>query len=141
MTIDVIGAFALTALVVFNISAFLSSLAIAAADRLRLGFGISLWIGLQLALASAGVFARAVPILGLAVILPPLAALVALGRSPAVHAAMVSLPARLLIGLNIGRVVGGFFLILAAESRLGGPFPQSAGWGDVLTGLFAIRLS
>src|SRR5438477_7881154 len=33
MTIDVIGAFALTALVVFNISAFLSSLAIAAADR------------------------------------------------------------------------------------------------------------
>jgi hypothetical protein len=34
-----------------------------------------------------------------------------------------------------------FFLLLAAESRLSGPFPLSAGWGDVIVGLTAIPLA
>ena len=31
--------------------------------------------------------------------------------------------------------------MLAAAGRLGGPFPQSAGWGDIITGIFAIPLA
>jgi hypothetical protein len=141
MTTDVIGAFALTALIVFDISAFLSFLALSPSGRLRLGVAVSLWIGLQVALAAGGVFTAAIPLLGLAVVLPPVVALLALARSTTFRAAMLGLPVRLLTGLNIGRVVGGFFVILAAQGRLGGPFPQSAGWGDLLTGLFAIPLT
>lgn len=141
MTIDVLAAFALPALVVFDISAFLAMLTLPAGARLRLGLAISLWVGLQVALAAGGAFGNAIPLLGLAVVLPPIAALLALAASGELAAGLLALPLRLLTGLNIGRIVGGFFLILAAEGRLGGPFPQSAGWGDVLTGLFAIPLT
>jgi hypothetical protein len=41
----------------------------------------------------------------------------------------------LLIGLNAGRVIGVIFLLLAAAGRMNGPFPLSAGWGDLITGL------
>jgi hypothetical protein len=47
----------------------------------------------------------------------------------------------LLIGLNALRVVGLLFLALAAVGRLSGPFPYSAGFGDVITGLIAIPLA
>jgi hypothetical protein len=46
-----------------------------------------------------------------------------------------------LVGLNAIRILGAFFLVLAATGRLGGPFPQSAGWGDIITGIFAIPLA
>ena len=39
------------------------------------------------------------------------------------------------------RVFGAFFLLLAAVGRLSGPFPYSAGWGDVIVGLTAIPLA
>jgi hypothetical protein len=54
---------------------------------------------------------------------------------------MLSLPMPLLIGLNAGRLVGAFFLLLAASGRLGGPFPFYAGWGDVIVGVVAVPLS
>ena len=46
-----------------------------------------------------------------------------------------------LIGLNVWRVAGGFFLLLAAEGRLAGPFPYSAGWGDIITGALALPVA
>ena len=47
-------------------------------------------------------------------------------------------PLSTLVGLNIARVLGALFILLAWSGRLGGPFPQSAGWGDVVTGLLAV---
>jgi hypothetical protein len=47
----------------------------------------------------------------------------------------------MLIGLNILRMLGVLFLFLAAAGRLSGPFPFSAGWGDIITGAFAIPLA
>jgi len=38
-------------------------------------------------------------------------------------------------------VLGALFLILAAVGRLHGPFPYSAGWGDVITGTLAIPVA
>jgi hypothetical protein len=71
----------------------------------------------------------------------PLAAIVAAAvPSPAVRLALLAIPVMTLIGLNIARVFGGFFLLLAWSDRLGGPFPQSAGWGDVVTGVLAIAV-
>jgi len=36
--------------------------------------------------------------------------------------------------------VGVLFLVLAVQGRLAGPFPFLAGWGDIITGVFAVLL-
>ncbi len=54
--------------------------------------------------------------------------------------ALLSLPLPLIAGLNIGRVFAVTFLLLAVQGRLSGPFPYSAGLGDIITGLAAIPL-
>jgi hypothetical protein len=51
------------------------------------------------------------------------------------------MPMPFLIGLNVWRLAGGFFLLLAAEGRLAGPFPTSAGWGDIITGALALPVA
>jgi hypothetical protein len=55
--------------------------------------------------------------------------------------ALLAVPLPALVALNITRVVGVLFLLLEAEGRLSAPFAPSAGWGDILTGLFAIPLA
>ena len=35
---------------------------------------------------------------------------------------------------------GAFILLLASQGKLSGPFPQSAGWGDIIVGIIAIPL-
>jgi len=60
---------------------------------------------------------------------------------PRFRAALMAVPMPLLIGLNAMRLFGALFLVLAAVGRLSGPFPYSAGWGDVITGLLAIPLA
>jgi hypothetical protein len=59
---------------------------------------------------------------------------------PKVRDALLALPLSALVALNIGRVVGIFFVFLYAQGRLTAPFAPSAGWGDVITGLLAIPL-
>jgi hypothetical protein len=51
---------------------------------------------------------------------------------------MLSLPLPMMVGLNTGRVLGFLFLLLAADGRLAGPFPHSAAWGDIITGVIAV---
>jgi len=36
------------------------------------------------------------------------------------------------------RIFAVLFLMLAAEGRLTGPFPYSAAWGDIITGVAAV---
>jgi hypothetical protein len=45
-----------------------------------------------------------------------------------------------MVSLNIVRVFAVLFLLLAAEGRLTGPFPHSAAWGDIITGVVAVPL-
>ena len=59
---------------------------------------------------------------------------------PQFRDALLSLPLSALVALNIGRVIGIFFVLLYAQGRLSAPFAPSAGWGDVITGLLAIPL-
>ncbi len=47
----------------------------------------------------------------------------------------------LLIGLNLIRVGGALFVLLAFAGRLSGPFPYSAGLGDFLTGALAVPVA
>lgn len=85
--------------------------------------------------------AAPVPAVGVMAGLPLVVAGVAALSSAKVREALMALPVRLLVGLNIVRILGAFFLLLAAQGRLSGPFPQSAGWGDVIVGVTAVPLT
>lgn len=60
---------------------------------------------------------------------------------PSFRAAAGALPMTALVGLNIARVGGLFFLLLESQGRLSTPFAPSAGWGDIVTGALAIPLT
>lgn len=60
---------------------------------------------------------------------------------PGVRNGIAGMPMTFLVGLNIMRIGGVFFLMLAADGRLSTPFATSAGWGDIITGAVAIPLA
>src|SRR5262249_6924646 len=100
-------------------------------------FGV--WIGLAAAAAGAGwlLISRPVPVVGLFVSVALLAAALAT-TWPTAREAMLSIPMPVMVALNIVRVFAVLFLMLAAERRLTGPFPYSAAWGDIITGVVAV---
>jgi hypothetical protein len=53
---------------------------------------------------------------------------------------MLSVPMPAMVALNIVRIFAVLFLMLAAEGRLTGPFPYSAAWGDIITGVVAVPI-
>src|SRR6185437_5784695 len=57
------------------------------------------------------------------------------------RSALLSIPLPVLVGLNIARIGGVFFLLLLADQRAPSPFAPSAGWGDIITGVVAIPLT
>jgi hypothetical protein len=57
---------------------------------------------------------------------------------PWVRRAINEIPLPMLVGLNVVRLGGILFVLLAFTGRLSGPFPYFAGWGDVITGAWAI---
>jgi hypothetical protein len=139
--LDFIGTIVLTTVIILNINAFTNAIAASAATRLAMVVAAGAWVGLATAVAAAGVFADtslAFPWIGAFVAIPLLVAGAAAVLFPTVRAALLRAPLPILIGLNIARSLGVFFILLAWSGRLGGPFPQSAGWGDVITGLLAV---
>jgi hypothetical protein len=102
------------------------------------------WFGLAIVASASGAFdggRRTGPLALLFFFgLPILVAALAWQR-PTVRAAWLAIPMPLLIGLNVIRSIGFMFLLLAAAGRLSGPFPYSAGWGDIITGVFALPVA
>ena len=145
MLLDFFGWMILTAVIVVNVNIVIGALSASGAAKLFLAATIGLWIGLQVALATAGAFAgefsRTFPLIGVMLATPLIAIAIAAAMSPNVRSTLLELPQPLLIGFNASRVLGVFFLLLAADGRLGGPFPQSAGWGDIITGVVALPLA
>ena len=80
-------------------------------------------------------------LIGTVIASPLVAAAIAASLSASVRALLLEMPMPFLIGLNVWRIGGGFFLLLAAEGRLAGPFPYSAGWGDIITGALALPVA
>jgi hypothetical protein len=138
--LDFIGTIAISTIIVVVINAVISSLDISRAQRLTLALAVGLWIGLAAASGSIGVFAvsNPFPIIGLFLAVPLLAAAALAYASPVWRTALLDLPTPLLVGLNLSRVIGALFLLLAAEGRLSGPFPIAAGWGDIAVGVLAL---
>jgi len=109
--------------------------------KITLAAVLGLWIGLAAAVAQAGwlPISRPIPVVGLFVAVPLLAAALATAW-PAARHAMLSIPLSVMVALNVVRVFAVLFLLLATAGRLSGPFPYSAAWGDIITGAAAVPL-
>ena len=128
-----------------NLVAFTHAVSGSLARRLVLAGIGGAWVGLASGLGAAGELAfspqQPVPLIGVLFAVPLLAVgLLALTRQ-SVRTALLAVPMPLLIGLNSLRVLGVLFLLLAASGQLSGPFPFSAGLGDVITGALAVPLA
>jgi hypothetical protein len=143
--LDLIGTTALTAAIAVNLNAAITMMPLSSARKLTTVAIAGLWIGLAIALATTGIYAATatpVPVVGVMVGLPVIVVGGAALISARVREAVLALPVPLLIGLNAMRIVpGGFMVLLALQGRLSGPFPQFAGWGDIIVGLAAIPLT
>jgi len=142
--LDFYGTIALTTATIVTFNVLLYALPVARLARLGLATAIGAFIGLSIALSASGAYAndpRAFPLIGVMLAAPLAATVLAALTSPAARSAMLAVPMPLLVGLNVSRVIGGFFLLLAVDGRLGGPFPQFAGWGDVVTGALALPVA
>ncbi|NOJ40550.1 hypothetical protein [Bradyrhizobium australiense] len=143
--LDFIGTIVLVAAIIVSINALTGAMPISTSQRIALSIGAGLWAGLAAALAAANQFRGASPLgplmIGAVIAFPLVATAVAGSISASVRASLLGMPMPFLIGLNVWRVAGGFFILLAAEGRLAGPFPYSAGWGDVITGALALPVA
>jgi hypothetical protein len=137
--LDFIATIVITAVMVVAINAVISSFEVSRTRRLAAALAVGFWIGLAAAAASSGLFtiSRPFPYIAFFIVFPLLAVAALAAFSATWRTAFLRLPTPLLIGLNISRLFGAFFLLLAAAGRLSGPFPISAGWGDVITGMLA----
>ncbi len=142
--LDLIGTTVLTAAIAINLNATIASMPLSSAQKLTTVAIAGLWIGLAIALASTGIYAATaspLPAVGVMAGLPVLVIGFAALVSRKVRDVLMALPLTLLVGLNAMRSFGAFFLLLALQNRLSGPFPQSAGWGDVIVGVTALPLA
>jgi hypothetical protein len=143
--LDLVGAIAGMMAIAVNLVVFTSVLPGSLARRLSLAALAGGWAGLASGLGAAGKLAfspnHPVPLVGVLFATPLLIVGTFALRSPRVRSILLSIPMRLLIGVNALRVLGVLFLLLAAVGRMSGPFPYSAGLGDIVTGVFAIPLA
>jgi hypothetical protein len=139
--LDFIGMVITAALMVLVVNALTTFMDVSRVAKVTLAAVIGVWIGLAAAAAEAGwlTISRPVPVVGLFVVVPLLAAALATAW-PAACNAMLSIPMSVMVALNIVRVFAVLFLVLAAEGRLTGPFPYSAAWGDIITGVGAVAV-
>src|SRR5215471_9264074 len=137
--LDFIGMIVTAALMVLVVNALIIFMDASRVAKITLAAVIGVWIGLAAATAGAGwlPISRPVPVVGLFVAVPLLAVAFATAWSPA-RKAMLSIPLPVMVALNIVRIFAVLFLMLAAEGRLTGPFPYSAAWGDIITGVAAV---
>jgi hypothetical protein len=143
--LDLIGTTVLTAAMAVNFNATVIGMPLSSAQKLTTVALAGLWIGLAVALATVGLYtatATPVPVVGVMAGLPLIGIGLAALLNARVRGVLLALPVTLLVGLHTLRIAtGGFMLLLALQGRLSGPFPGSAGWGDIIVGLAAIPLT
>ena len=143
--LDVIAALTLSAVLVIFLIVLIGAASLRPAAR-AYAYGIAAaWVVLMIGIAASGGFAPGAigpvpgPVLGFGALV--IGGLAAWFWWPAFRDTLLALPLSALIGINVFRIGGVFFLILFAQGRLSAPFAQSAGWGDIITGLVAIPLA
>ncbi len=144
--LDIIGAMALTSLAVLLVGALTLAGARDGEGRIRIALLAAAWFVGIASLAALGVFSSpptglGTPAIGVAVVVPILASLIAFARSRPVRAFAFGVPLAVLVGVHVGRFLGGFFVALHAAGRLPPTFALTAGWGDILVAATAVPLA
>jgi hypothetical protein len=143
--LDIIAALALGAMFAVDVTVLVGLAAVRPEVKVRAFAIAAAWAATVVAIAALGGFAPGAigrlpaPVLAFSALV--LVGLIAWFLSPAFRHALLSLPLAALVGINGFRIGGIFFLLLFADGRLSAPFAQSAGWGDIITGLLAIPLA
>ena len=109
-------------------------------SRLALGAGVGTWISLVIMLAASGAVKNSAFLVPVLFSLPLVAAGVA-ASFPGVRSAMMAIPVQVIVALNVWRVLGVFMVLAGIAGTMSGPFPYSAGIGDIITGMFAIPVA
>jgi hypothetical protein len=138
--IDFIGTILIATTIAVVFAAVVGTIPAPMGWRLTIAGIVGAWVGVAIAVVAAGMLANPIT-LGVLFGFPLVAAAGLALAFPAVRSALLAIPVQLIIGLNIFRAIGVQFLILASVGRLAGPFPQSAGWGDIIVGVFAIPVA
>ncbi len=142
--IDLLGSVVGMTAIVLNIVVFTGALPATARPWLIAAIS-GAWVGLASGVGATGAFGvvpgQSVPALGVFFAVPLVITAVLALTSRRARAALAGVPIRMLVALNIFRVLGVLLLVLAAAGRLGGPFPYFAGIGDVITGAVAFTLA
>lgn len=141
--LDQIRTVTLIAAIVFSFGAVATAIPAARATRLAFLAIAGLWTGFTFTMAQSGallggIAGTPIPPIGIVVAVPLVTATLAAALSPTFRRTALALPIDLLIGLNALRVLGVFMLLLGLQGRIAGPFPYSAGWGDMITGALAL---
>ena len=141
--LDQIRTVTLIAAIVFSFGAVATAIPASRATRLAFLAVAGLWTGFAFAMAQSGALAGTlagtpIPPIGIVVAVPLVTAALAAALSPTFRQLALALPIDLLIGLNTLRMLGVFMLLLGLQDRIAGPFPYSAGWGDMITGALAL---
>ncbi len=143
--LNLIGAIVGMAAVAINLVAFTTFLPGPPARRVILAGIAGAWVGLASGLGAAGALDfspnQPVPLIGVLAATPLLTVGALALLYPGVRSILLAVPMPLLIGLNALRMFGVLFLLLTVAGRLSGPFPWSAGLGDIITGAIAIPLA
>jgi hypothetical protein len=143
--LDLVGAIVGMMAVAISLVAITSVLPGSLSRRLSLAAIAGAWVGLATGLGAAAELTfspdHPVPLVGVLFAVPLLIVGALALRYPGMRSTFMAIPMPLLIGLNAMRVLGVLFLLLAAAGRLSGPFPFSAGLGDIITGAFAVPLA
>jgi len=144
MTLDLIIAIIATACAAISIAALTLSIPVSSARRIGTATVMAAWFFVAVTLAATGAVSPdglGTPGLGVAVLLPIVAIAFLTPRIAVLRNALYNIPISVLIGVNALRVFGYFFIIHYDAGRLPAPFAPSAGWGDVLAGIFAVPVA
>lgn len=143
--LNLLGAIVVMMAITINVVAIDMALPLSSRRRLVVAGAAGAWVGLATGLGASGALAfspgQPIPVIGVLLVVPLALAVIAWFASSGFREALLAIPQPLLIGLNSMRVFGALFLVLAAAGRLSGPFPHSAGWGDVITGVLAVPVA
>src|SRR5215468_4709682 len=138
--LDVFGTILVGVALAVILTAIVTSIPLRLSGRLVVAGAAGAWIGFAGAVAGAGALSN--PLTVLAMFGTPLATTAALVFAiPATRRVFSAVPLPLLVGLNVIRLGGVLFVLLAFAGRLSGPFPYLAGWGDFVTGVLAIPVA
>ena len=140
MLLDFVGTLVIGATVALLLVGVASTALTRLEHRLALAGIAGAWAALVATIVAKGGLS-VIAILGALFVLPFLTIAILSAVLPAFRAAILRIPVPVVIGLNTPRVLGVMFLFLLVAGRLGGPFPLSAGIGDIITGLFALQVA